>query len=134
FALAPVASGLPGKHAAEAVASFVRPGAFGTAAASNRAGTMDAGVDSWRKAYETEQKLAGMLEEWLKAGFSGSSLADRVGAFVRSLPEGDSLEAAPNGANFTLGSAADPFPRLLAGLLGVSGKGGEEAIPVLAAL
>ena len=134
FALAPVAAGLPGKHAAEAVASFVRLGAFGTAAASGRAGTMDAGIDSWRKVYEVEKKLAGMLEESLKAGFSGSSLADRVAAFVKSLPAGESLETTGEGGNFMLGSTSDPFPRLLAGMLGVGGKGGEEAVPVLAAL
>ncbi len=133
FALAPLAAGLPGKHAAEAVGSLVRLGAFGTAS-GGRSGTMDAGVDSWRKVYETQAKLAGALEGLLKAGFTGSTLADRVEAFVKSLPEGESLAVAADGANVNLTSATDPFPRLLAGLLGVSGKGGDEAIPVLAAL
>ena len=43
FALAPLAAGLPAKHVAEAVASFVRIGAFGSAA-GGRTGTMEAGV------------------------------------------------------------------------------------------
>ncbi|WP_052573223.1 response regulator [Haloferula sp. BvORR071] len=134
FALAPVVAALPGRHAAEAVGSFIRLGAFGTAAGNGRAGVMDAGVDSWRKVHEVELKLAATLEGLLKAGFSGSTLADRVAAFAKSLPEGQVLDIAPDGENFTLGSASDPFPRLLAGLLGVSGKGGEDAVPVLAAL
>lgn len=133
FALAPVTAGLPGKHAAEAVASFVRLGAFG-ASAGGRTGTMEAGIDSWKKVHEIQVKLASLLEEKLKAGFSGSTVADRVAAFVQSLPEGSTLETTADGDNILLGSAADPFPRLLAGLLGVSGKGGEEAVPALAAL
>jgi len=133
FALVPVTSGLPGKHAAEAVSSLVRLGAFG-AAAGGRAGTMEAGVDSWRKVHEVQLKLAGMLEETLKAGYSGSTLAERVAAFVKSLPAGESLESGAEGDIIHLKSASDPFPRLLAGLLGVSGRGGEEAIPVLAAI
>lgn len=133
FALAPLAAGLPGKHAAEAVGSFVRLGAFG-AASGGRSGTMDAGVDSWRKVYEAQVKLAGALEESLKAGFAGSSLAERVDTFVKSLPAGESLQSSADGEGFSLTSGTDPFPRLLAGLLGVSGKGGEEAVPVLAAL
>jgi FixJ family two-component response regulator len=133
FALAPVTAGLPGKHAAEAVASFVRLGAFG-ASAGGRTGTMEAGIDSWKKVHEIQVKLASLLEEKLKAGFSGSTVADRVAAFIQSLPEGSTLEATADGDNTLLNSAADPFPRLLAGLLGVSGKGGEEAVPALAAL
>ena len=134
FALAPVVAALPGKHAAEAVGSFVRLGAFGTAAGSSRAGVMDSGIDSWRKVHEIERKLAVTLEESLKSGFAGSSLAERVAAFAKSLPEGQLLEVAQEGENFVLTAASDPFPRMLAGLLGVSTKGGEEAVPVLAAL
>ncbi|WP_367874873.1 response regulator [Luteolibacter sp. Populi] len=134
FALAPLTAGLPGRHAAEAVASFVRLGAFGNAAGTGRIGTMDAGIDSWRKVHEIQLKLASALETTLKAGFSGSSLAERVAAFAKSLPDGQVLDLAQDGDNFTLGAASDPFPRLLAGLLGVSGKGGDEAIPALAAL
>lgn len=134
FALVPVAAGLPGKHAAEAVASFIRLGAFGTAAASGRAGTMDAGIDSWRKVHEVQRQLASSLETSLKAGFAGSSLADRVAAFAKSLPGGQTLSVAQEGENFSLTATSDPFPVLLAGLLGVSGKAGEDALPVIAAL
>lgn len=133
FALAPLAAGLPVKHVAEAVASFVRLGAFG-AAAGGRSGAMDSGVDSWRKVHEEQKNLAGALEEKLKAGFSGSSLADRVNAFARSLPAGESLAVAADGDHFNLTGATDPFPRLLAGLLGLSKQGGDEAVPALAAL
>lgn len=133
FALAPLAAGLPAKHVAEAVASFVRIGAFG-AAAGGRSGTMEAGVDSWKKVHEEQKKLAGSLEEKVKGGFSGSSLADRVNAFAQSLPAGESLEVAADGDGFRLSAASDAFPRLLAGLLGMSRQGGEEAVPVLAAL
>jgi len=133
FALVPVTSGLSVKHVAEAVASFVRLGAFG-AAAGGRSGTMDAGVDSWRKVHESQKTLAGALETSLKAGFTGASVADRVATFVKSLPAGETLEVSQEGDTIVLGSEKDPFPRLLAGLLGVNGKGGEEAVPVLAAL
>lgn len=134
FALVPVAAGVPLKHGAEAVASFVRLGAFGTAAGSGRAGVMDAGIDSWRKIHEVERKLAASLEESLKSGFGGASLAERVAAFAKSLPEGQALTVTQEGENFILTAAADPFPALLAGVLGLSNKGGEEALPVLAAL
>ena len=134
FALAPLAAGLPAKHVAEAVASFVRIGAFGTAAASGRSGTMDVGVDSWRKVHEEQKKLAGALEEKLKGGFAGSSLGDRVNAFAQSLSGGETLEVAADGDGFRLSSASDAFPRLLAGMFGLSRQGGEEAVPVLAAL
>ena len=133
FALVPVTSGLSMKHVAEAVASFVRLGAFG-AAAGGRSGTMDAGIDSWRKVHESQKALTGGLETSLKAGFKGASVAERVAAFVASLPAGESLEVSQDGDNISLSSGKDPFPRLLAGLLGVNGKGGEEAVPVLAAL
>jgi len=133
FALVPVASAVPVNHAAEAVASFVRLGAFG-AAAGGRTGTMDTGVDSWKKVHDVQKQLTGQLEQTLKAGFSGSSVADRVAAFVNSLPAGETLDSSTDGEGVILSSSSDPFPRLLAGLLGVSGKGGEEAIPVLAAL
>lgn len=129
FALAPVAAGVPAKRVAEAVASFVRIGAFG-AAAGHRRGTMDAGVESWKKVHQVQSRLAGKLEEALKAGFSGSSLADRAAAF--SAAAGTSLE--PAGEGFRLTSSSDPFPAWLGGLLGVEGTGGEDAIPVLAAL
>lgn len=132
FALVPVVSGLSVKHAAEAVASFVRLGAFG-AAAGGRSGSMDAGVDSWRKVHESQKQLAAQLEGLLKAGFSGSTVEDRVAAFVNALPA-ESLETSKDGDTIVLKSSNDPFPRLLAGLLGVSDRGGEEAIPVLAAL
>ena len=133
FALVPLTAGLPGKHAAEAVASFVRLGAFG-AAAGGRSGVMDAGVDSWRKVHESQVQLATILETSLKAGFSGASVADRVAALVKSLPAGETLEISQDGETTVLSSASDPFPRLLGGLLGVSDKGGEDAVPVLAAL
>lgn len=133
FALVPVTSGLPGKHAAEAVASFVRLGAFG-AAAGGRSGPMDAGVDSWRKVHESQKLLATQLEGLLKAGFAGSSLDERVAALVRALPAVESLDTAQEGDTLVLKSSGDPFPRLLGGLLGVSDKGGEEAIPALAAI
>ncbi len=133
FALAPLAAGLPAKHVAEAVASFVRIGAFGSAA-GGRSGSMDAGVDSWRKVHEEQKKLAAAMEETLKGGFAGNSLADRVNAFAQSLPAGETLEVAADGDGFRLGSDGDAFPRLLAGLLGLSRQGGEEAVPVLAAL
>ncbi|QJE95180.1 response regulator [Luteolibacter luteus] len=132
FALVPVVSGLPGKHAAEAVASFVRLGAFG-AAAGGRTGAIEAGVDSWRKVHENQKQLASQLEILLKAGFTGATLEDRVAAFVSALPA-ESLESSRDGDSSILKSSNDPFPRLLAGLLGVSDRGGEEAIPVLAAL
>jgi FixJ family two-component response regulator len=134
FALVPVTAGLPVKHAAEAVASFVRLGAFGTAAATGRAGAMDAGVDSWRKIHEVERKLAASLEASLKGGFAGTTLAERVAAFAKSLPDGRSLTVAQEGENFILTADADPFPQLLATVLGIGGKGGEEALPALAAL
>ena len=133
FALVPVASGLPGKHAAEAVASFVRLGAFG-AAAGGRTGPMDAGVESWRKVHEGQKQLASQLEVLLKGGFSGGTLQERVAAFVKALPAVETLETVQEGDNIVLKASNDPFPRLLAGLLGVSDRGGEEAIPVLAAL
>lgn len=133
FALAPLAAGLPAKHMAEAVASFVRAGAFGTAK-GGRSGPMDGGVDSWRKVHEEQKQLAAALEEKLKAGFAGISLADRVNAFVQSLPAGETLEATADGDGFRLTATADAFPRLLAGLLGLSKQGGEQAVPVLAAL
>jgi len=133
FALVPVTSGLPGKHAAEAVASFVRLGAFG-AAAGGRTGSMDAGVDSWRKVHESQKLLATQLEGLLKPGFAGTTLDERVAAFVKALPAVESLETVQEGDSTILKSSNDPFPRLLAGLLGLSDKGGEEAIPVLAAL
>jgi CheY-like chemotaxis protein len=133
FALAPLAAGLPAKHIAEAVASFVRLGAFG-AAAGGRSGKMDVGVESWRKVHEEQKKLAGALEEKLKAGFAGTSLADRVNAFAQSLPAGETLGVTADGDGFNLTGAADAFPRLLAGLLGLSKQGGEEAVPALAAL
>ena len=133
FALAPLAAGLPAKHVAEAVASFVRIGAFGTAA-GGRIGTMDVGVDSWRKVYEEQKKLASALEEKLKGGFAGSSLGDRVNALAQSLPAGEILQVEPNGDGFRLSGGTDAFPRLLAGLLGLTRLGGEEAVPVLAAL
>jgi two-component system probable response regulator PhcQ len=131
FALAPLAAGLPAKHVAEAVASFVRLGAFG-AAAGGRSGTMESGVDSWRKIHEEQVKLAGALEGKLKGGFAGSTLGDRVNAFAASLPA--SLEVAATGDGFRLSATEDPFPRLLAGLLGLTKQSGEEAVPVLAAL
>lgn len=133
FALAPLAAGLPVKHVAEAVASFVRIGAFGTAV-GGRIGTMDVGVDSWKKVHEEQKKLAGTLEEKVRGGFAGSSLADRVNAFAQSLPAGEVLEVAADGDGFRLNAASDGFPRLLAGLFGLSRQGGEEAVPVLAAL
>ncbi|MCW1884740.1 response regulator [Luteolibacter flavescens] len=133
FALAPLAAGLPAKHVAEAVSSFVRLGAFG-AAAGGRAGAMDAGVVSWRKVHEEQKQLAGALEETLKDGFAGGSLADRVAAFAKSLPAGDTLEVTAEGDGFRLTGATDAFPRLLAGLFGVGRQGGDEAVPVLAAL
>lgn len=133
FALAPLAAGLPAKNVAEAVASFVRIGAFG-AAAGGRSGTMDVGVDSWRKVHEEQKRLAGALEGKLKGGFVGSSLGDRVNAFAQSLQPGEALEVAADGDGFRLSSASDAFPRLLAGMLGLSRQGGEEAVPVLAAL
>lgn len=129
FALAPVAAGIPAKRVAEAVASFVRLGAFG-AAAGGRRGPMDAGVESWKKVHQAQSQLAGMLESALKSGFSGASLGDRAAAFAAAA--GAVLE--PAGEGFRLVSAADPFPAWLGGLLGVVGTGGEEAIPVLAAL
>jgi two-component system probable response regulator PhcQ len=132
FALAPLAAGLPVRHVAEAVGAFVRLGAFGTAA-GGRSGAMDSGVDSWRRIHEDQQRLAGALEEKLKGGFSGATLAERVNALAASLPA--SLAVAAEGDGFRLTAAAeDPFPRLLAGLLGVSRQGGEEAVPALAAL
>lgn len=134
FALVPVTAGLPVKNAAEAVASFVRLGAFGTAAASARAGVMDAGVDSWRKIHEAECALAATLEGSLKAGFTGASLADRVAAFANALPAGQSLTVTQQGEHFGLTADADPFPQLLASLLGIGTKGGEDALPALAAL
>ncbi|MCW1926482.1 response regulator [Luteolibacter arcticus] len=133
FALAPLAARLPAKHVAEAVASFVRIGAFGTAA-GGRSGTMEMGVDSWKKVHEEQKKLAGAVEEKLKAGFAGSSLGDRVNALAQSLTGGEALEVTADGDGFVLKSASDAFPRLLAGLLGLSRQGGEEAVPVLAAL
>jgi CheY-like chemotaxis protein len=129
FALAPAVAGLPVKHAAEAVASFVRIGAFG-AAAGGRSGAVDVGVDSWRKVFEAQVRLASLLESSLKGGFAGSSVAERVDAFARSI--GATVTA--EGSNFRLEAAEDVFPKQLAGLFGVTGKGGEEAIPVLAAL
>jgi CheY-like chemotaxis protein len=133
FALAPLAAALPAKHVAEAVASFVRIGAFG-AAAGGRSGTMEMGVDSWKKVHEEQKKLAGALEAKLKGGFAGSSLADRVNAFAQSLSAGETLEVAADGDGFRLSATSDAFPRLLAGLLGLSRQGWEEAVPVLAAL
>ena len=133
FALVPVVAGLQMKHAPEAVGSFVRLGAFGSAA-GGRTGVMDAGVDSWRKVHEGQKHLAGLLEGSLKAGFSGAGVGERVAALVKSLPAGESLDVSQQGDDIILTSATDPFPRLLAGLLGVSGRGGEEAVPVLAAL
>ncbi len=133
FALVPVAAGLPSEHTAEAVASFVRLGAFG-AAAGGRSGTMDAGVDSWRKVHESQLHLAGLLEAALRTGFTGSGLEERVSAFAKSLPAGEELTVSRDGEDFILSATGDPFPRLLAGLLGVSGKEGEQAIPALAAL
>ncbi len=129
FALAPVAAALPSKRAAEAVASFVRLGAFG-AAAGGRSGPMDAGVASWKKVHDGQVQLAAKLEETLRSGFSGSSLAERAAAFAKAT----GAELSPEGEGFRLSAAADPFPAWLAGLFGVQGGGGEEAIPVLAAL
>ena len=57
-----------------------------------------------------------------------------MAAFVKSLPAGETLETSQQGDTIVLSSSGDPFPRLLAGLFGVSDKGGEEAVPVLAAL
>ncbi len=134
FALVPVTAGLPLKHAAEAVASFVRLGAFG-AAAGGRTGAMDAGIDSWRKVHESQKQLTGALEASLKAGFAGAGLEERVAAFAKSLPAGEELAVSRDGDNFILTSAGDPFPRLLGNLLGVGGNGGEEeAVRALAAL
>ncbi|WP_193212465.1 response regulator [Luteolibacter marinus] len=132
FALAPLAAKLDVKHAAQAVASFVRLGAFGTASGGSRT-AMDAGVDSWKKVHDAQIKLTGALEDKLKAGFSGGTLAERVEAFAKSLPDG-AAEIVPDGDGFRLSSGTDPFPRLLAGLLGIGGVAGDEALTVIAAL
>ncbi len=129
FALAPLAAGLPSKRAAEAVASFVRLGAFG-AAAGGRSGPMDAGVGSWKKVHDGQVQLAAKLEETLRSGFAGGSLTERAAAFANAA----GAELTPEGDGFRLSAAADSFPAWLAGLLGVQGSGGGEAIPVLAAL
>ncbi|MDB6079587.1 MAG: response regulator [Akkermansiaceae bacterium] len=130
FALAPAVAGMPVKHAAEAIASFVRIGAFGAAAGGGRSGAVDVGVDSWRKVHEAQVRLASLLERALGAGFSGSNVEERINAFAASI----GATVSSTGDKFRLESAADPFPAQLAGLFGVTGKGGEEAIPVLAAL
>lgn len=133
FALAPVAAGLPGKNAAQAVASFVRLGAFGSASGGKRS-VMDAGIESWRKVHQAQLTLAGSLEAKLKAGFSGSSLAERVDAFSKSLPDGQTMTVSNEGDAIRLTCDKDLFPELLGGLLGVSGGEAEDALPVLASL
>lgn len=129
FALAPVVAGLPAKHAAEGIASFVRIGAFG-AAAGGRSGGMDAGVDAWRKVHEAQLKLAAQAEEALRRGFSGAALAERVAALAKSV----GATAVAEGDGFRITAAEDRFPALLAGLMGVQSKGGEDAVPALVAL
>ena len=133
FAFAPVAAGLTGVNAGQAVASFVRLGVAGAAAGGGRT-ALEAGVASWGTIHGEQLELAGLLENRLKGGFPGTSLAERAEVFVASLPSGDGSDLAAETGGFRLRLAGDPFPRLLGGLLGFGGDGGVDAIPVLAAL
>ena len=77
-------------------------------------------------------KLSVVLAAIFGALFLGERLSGTNWLGVGLIAAGAVLESA--GEGFRLVSAADPFPAWLGGLLGVVGTGGEEAIPVLAAL
>ena len=131
FALAPVAAKVESARAAEAVAAFVRLGAFG-ASARAEAGPLDANVSAWHKVHGEEVKLAADLEARLKGGHAGGSLPERVAALGEALKAGgaEGVEVAAD----RIAASNDPMPGLLASLLGLSGQDGSAAVAVLAAV
>lgn len=136
FALAPVVSGAGTKRAAEAVAAFVRLGAFGTTRPSG-GGEMDAGIVSWEKAYAQAGEMASRLENLLKEGLGDGSLnegrAPRLVAALQAAGAADAaLETTDKGLRVTAGE--DPMPRLMAAAVGLSDGPADGAMEVLAAL
>lgn len=114
FALVPVAAGFECRRAAEAVADFVRLGAAGEPAADPRA---TLAVD-WRVRHERQLGFAGTLQRHLAAALeqvAGREGLDAIGPLRAALAP---HQPAWDPATGHLDLAANPFPSLLATLLG----------------
>ncbi len=136
FVLVPVAAGVELKRVAEGVAALVRMAVFDTSATGER-GPLDADIASWHKVHGREVELTSKLEEKIKAGLPGGSLAERAKALGEALGAAgaEGVEVAEDGDVVKLTATSDPLPDILAEILGFSDSDkGAAAVGVLAAV
>ena len=117
FALVPVCAGLPSKHAAEAIATFVQTGVAGRRTGSD--GDSDLRSPNWTSLHARQIALATELEARLPQALQPSDLLTRTNTLASELTAaGAAGLTATHVDSFRLSSTTDPMPSLLDALLG----------------
>ncbi|MCX6873878.1 MAG: response regulator [Verrucomicrobia bacterium] len=118
FALAPVCAGIPSKHAAEAIATFVQTGVAGRRTGAD--GDDDLRSPNWTCLHARQLVLATALEARLPEALQPSDLLARTNILAGELTAAGvaELTATHEAAASRLAGTADPMPSLLDALLG----------------
>ena len=118
FALVPVCAGLPSKHAAEAIATFVQTGVAGRRTGSDS--DSDVRSPNWTHLHARQIVLATELEARLPEALQPSDLLARTHTLAGELTAAGVSEftATHEDTSSHLSSTADPMPSLLDALLG----------------
>jgi CheY-like chemotaxis protein len=118
FALVPVCAGLPVKHAAEAIATFVQTGVAGRRTGSD--GDSDVRSPNWTHLHSRQIVLATALEARLPEALQSTDLLARTNSLAAELTAAGVSEftATHEDTSSLLSGTADPMPNLLDALLG----------------
>ena len=132
FALIPVCAAIPCKHAAEAIASFVRTGISGDSGNDDK----DLRTPNWNDLHQRQLTLAKSLESALPDALKTESLEERAKQLEQQLINAGAQEVTTEtgSGSITIAAKTDPTPALLQVILGHGdGITPNQAIDVLAA-
>ncbi len=117
FALVPLCTRIPCKHAAEAIASFILAGVAGPKDDDDETNFRS---PNWATLHERQVDLASALETRLPEALKPGDLAHRCAELAQALAAGgaENLTTSTVSDATRLSAAADPLPRYLSALLG----------------